>query len=172
MDKEEVMENLEIARKYLGKYSLLIPDDELTLECFCLPSFGRRAFYAQVYMNKGVWRANVGYTHYSNYFGQESRSVHFADIERADRHPAKKAFVICSAIFPKAEAVEALLKSAEGYAEDDAEDKGCTIDGVTAGIRVFDKGEKVRDILIIKRDAPPVDEICKFSEMISEWGNV
>ena len=168
MNKQQVTENIEIARKYLDSFHMLLPDDKLLFDCYCLPSFGQKAFYAQIYMTDGIYRANCAYTHYSDYSGIESYSCHFTTIEKK-KHPAVKSDVFCKIIFPAPETVGSLISTAQEYAvKHDNYEEGTVIDGIIAGIRLFDNGTVIRDIVMINPDEPGplLDEICSFSDMI------
>ena len=48
MNKQQVLENIEIARKHLDSFHLLLPDDKVIFDCYCLPSFRWKAFYGYV----------------------------------------------------------------------------------------------------------------------------
>ena len=168
MNNQQVTENIEIARKYLDSFHMILPDDKLLFDCYCLPSFGQKAFYAQIYMTDGIYRANCAYTHYSDYLGMESYSCHFTAVENI-KHPAIQSDVFCKIIFPPPEKVDSLISIAQEYtAEDDPLEEGVVIDGMTAGIRLFDNGTVIRDIVMINPDEPGplLDEIGSFSDMI------
>ena len=168
MNKQQVYENSEIARKHLQTYHLLIPDDNVLFDCYCLPSLRWKAFYAQVYMVNGIWRANCAYTHYADHLGAESYSVHFTDIEKAE-HPAKTTDIICKTIFPDADIINTLSEYANYVTSIERfENKGAVIDGIAAGIRLFQNGDIIHDILLIdpEKPEPLLDAICSFSDMI------
>ena len=168
MTQQEINENIEIARRYLNSFHLLLPDDEVLFDCFCLPSFKYNAFYAQIYKINDVYRANCAYTRYADYLGIESYSCHFSSIE-IKKHPAKQNDVFCKIIFLNPEAVNSLISIAQDYTvKDNTPKEGMIIDGITAGIRFFDNGTIFRDIVMINPDKPEplLDEICSFSDMI------
>ena len=77
MTRQDIIKNIDIARRYLNEYHLLLSDDEVLFDCYCLPSFRFKAFYAQISMKNGVYRANCAYTRYADHFGIESYSRHF-----------------------------------------------------------------------------------------------
>lgn len=168
MTQQEIIENIEIARGHLGTYHLLLPDDEVLFDCYCLPSFRWKAFYAQVSVKNSVYRANCAYTRYADHSGLKSCSIHFTTIEKAE-HPARKTDIFCKTIFPEAEAVDSLICAAQEYTDKATHPKGSMIiDGITAGIRLFDNGSIIRDIVLNDPDEPEplLDKICAFSELI------
>lgn len=168
MTQKEINENIEIARRYLNSFHLLLPDDEVLFDCYCLPSFGTKAFYAQITIKNGVYRAGCAYTHYADHLGNKSSSRNFADIEKDD-HPARKNDVFCKIIFPKPETVDSLISIAQKYTDKATHPKGgVIIDGMTAGIRSFDKGSIIRDIAYTDPDGHDMllDALCAFSDMI------
>ena len=89
MDKVDILGNIGIARRYLGDYCLLVSDDKVVFDCYCLPSFRWKAFYAQVYVQNGIFRANCAYTRYADFWGLESYSVSFTSIEEKRLFPLK-----------------------------------------------------------------------------------
>lgn len=168
MNRQEISENIEIARRYLNSFHLLLPDDEVLFDCYCLPSFRQKAFYAQVSVKNGVYRASCAYTRYADHLGNVSCSRHFTAIEK-DTHSARKNDIICKIIFPKPEAVDRLLCAVKKYtAKDASHEQGFNIDGITTGIRHFENGNIVHDIVLNDPDEPEplLDEICSFSDII------
>ena len=168
MNKQQVLDNIEIARKYLESFHLLLPDDKLIFDCYCLPSFRWKAFYSQIYMTNGVYRANCAYTHYADYSGAESYSVHFSSIEKG-RHTAKTTDVICKSIFPAPNIIGSLFKYANEITSiERPENESTVIDGITAGIRLYENGCMTRDICLIDPhdDLPLLDELLLFSDII------
>ncbi len=168
MTKEIIRENIEIARRYLNTFHLLLTDREIVSDCYCLPSLGWKAFYAQVFVGNGVYRANCAYTSYADHFGVKSNSCHFSEIER-DKHPARKNDVFCKTIFLDSERIDRLFHAAHVYSSGSRIVKeGIVIDGITAGIRLFKNGIITHDICLIDPEDPDplLDEICSFSELI------
>ena len=168
MNKQQVLDNIEIARKYLESFHLLLPDDKLLFDCYCLPSFRWKSFYSQIYMIDGVYRANCAYTHYADYLGEESYSVHFTSIEK-EKHTAKSTDVICKSIFPAPDIISALFKYADDVTSiDDIEKESTVIDGITAGIRLYENGFITRDICLIDAHdgLPLLNEILLLSDII------
>ncbi|MBR5165327.1 MAG: hypothetical protein IKW87_07205 [Ruminococcus sp.] len=168
MNKQQVLDNIEIARKHLLSLHLLLPDEKLLFDCYCLPSFRWKAFYSQIYMTNGVYRANCAYTHYADYLGVESYSVHFTSIAK-DRHTAKTTDVICKTIFPAPDVIRALFKYANDVTSIDRfENESTVIDGITAGIRLYENGCMTRDICLINPhdDLPLLNELLLLSDTI------
>ena len=108
MDKQQVLDNIKIARRYLDNFHMLLPDDKILFDCYCLPSYRWKAFYAQVCIERGVCRAYCSYTHYADYWGLESYSQHFLTIENK-YHPGLKNDVICKCIFPDMDLINSIL---------------------------------------------------------------
>ena len=159
------MGNIGIARGYLGDYCLLVSDDKVVFDCYCLPSFRWKAFYAQVYVQNGIFRANCAYTRYADFWGLESYSVSFVSIEEK-RHTGIKNDIICKSIFLDNDIVDKLLMYA-GTQESCSRDS-VVIDGITAGIRLFENGIITRDVCLIDpdEDTPLLDELLLFSDRI------
>ncbi|WP_207646949.1 hypothetical protein [Ruminococcus albus] len=157
-----------IARRYMNEYHLLLPDDEVLFDCYCLPSFRFKAFYVQISVKDGIYRASCVYTRYADHSGAESNSLHFTAVEN-DNHPAKRNDIFCKIIFPKPEIVDDLILKAQEYS-DKADDpqNSVMIDGITAGIRLFENGKIVRDIVSDNptKHEPLLDAICSFSKII------
>ena len=101
-----------------------------------------------------------------DYLGIESYSCHFTSIENNER-PAIKNDIFCKIIFPDPETVDRLISITQEYiVKEDASEGSVIIDGITAGIRLFDNGNIYRDIFMINPDKPEplLDKICSFSE--------
>ncbi len=175
MTRQEIYENIKIARHYLNTYHLLLHDNEVLFDCYCLPSFRYKAFYAQISIKDGVYKANCTYTRYVDYLGIESYSCHFTTIENNERSAIKND-IFCKVVFPNSETIDRLISLAQEYivkkdtsdGKKDTSDGSIIIDGITAGIRLFDNGNIIRDIFMINPDMPELllDEICSFSEII------
>ena len=165
MNKQEVLENIEIARQYLDSFHMIIPDDKILFDCYSLPPHTWKAFYAQIYETNGIYRANCAYTYYVDCIGIESYSVDFSSIEK-EKHTAKKTDVICKSIFPDSDIANNLIKFANEFTSIERCDReSVVIDGITAGIRLFKNGCMTRDICIINPDdrLPLLEEILLFS---------
>ena len=168
MTRQDVSENINIARHYMNEYHLLLPDDEVLFDCYCLPSFRFKAFYAQIAVKDGVYRANCAYTRYADHLGNESCSRHFTAAQN-DTHPAEKNDIFCKIVFPEREIVDDLISKAQEYsAKADHPENGVMIDGITAGIRLFENGKIVRDIVLDNpaEPEPPLDAIRSFSDLL------
>ena len=167
MTKQEVLENIAIARKALNTFSLLLPDSYVIFDCYCLPSFRWKAFYAQIGRKNGVYFANCAYTRYADHFGLESNSVHFISIIE-NTHRAKKTDIICKCIFPKADVVNRLIETSNDPSAAKNSEEGIVIDGITVGLRFFENGNITRSVCLINPDdnIPLVNEIIAFSDMI------
>lgn len=169
MSRQEILKNIEIARKYLDSFHLLLPNDKILFDCYCLPSFGFKAFYAQIYKTNGIFRANCAYTHYADYLGLESYSVCFANIEK-DKHTAKKADVICKSVFPDPDIINTLSKYAGEFTsvEHFANENTIILDGISAGIRFFETGCLIHDIYLIDSEdnLPLLDKLLLFSDTV------
>ena len=168
MTKQEMLNNIGIAKKYLSKYNLLVPEDDLIMECLFLPPFRWNTYFIQVFIKQGGYSANCAYTYYTDYLGVESYSVHFTSIEK-DRHTAKTTDVICKTIFPAPDVIRALFKYANDVTSIDRfENESTVIDDITAGIRLYENGCMTRDICLINPhdDLPLLNELLLFSDTI------
>lgn len=167
MDKQNVLDNIKIARRYLDSYHMLLPDESVIFDFYNLPSYNWKAFYAQIYKHNGIYRANCACTRCVDYIGIESYSSHFAAID-SDRHKAKND-VFCKCIFPDPAIVNDLLACAMCHRQiDSAVNEHIVLDGITVGIRSFENGSISKDICLINPDDHDrlVDEILRFSETI------
>ncbi|SEK75296.1 hypothetical protein [Ruminococcus albus] len=168
MTRQDIIKNIDIARRYMNEYHLLLPDDEVLFDCYCLPSFRWKAFYAQVSAKNGVYIANCAYTRYADHLGNESYSRHFTAAQN-DTHPAIRNDIFCKTVFPEHEIVDDLISEVSEYsAKTDDTENGMMIDGITAGIRLFENGSLLRDIVLDNPNKPEplLDAICYFSDMI------
>lgn len=168
MNKQQVYENIEIARKYLETYHLLIPDDNVLFDCYCLPPSGEKSFYAQIYIVNGIYRANCAYTHYPDLLGIENYAAHFTSISKS-YHAEHSNYVTCKCLFPEPNIINTLSEYANYVTSIERfENKGTVIDGIAAGIRLFQNGDIIHDILLIdpEKPEPLLDAICSFSDMI------
>lgn len=168
MLRQDIFQNINIAKNYLDRFHLLIPDEKIYIDCYCFPSFNWKAYYAQVYSENGIYSANCAYTHYADYYGLESYSQHFTAVEN-DKPPAKNTDIFCKCIFPDTKLINDLLTCAGEYTQTEHSAKGgIVIDGITAGIRLFENGRIARDICLIDPDDDPplLDKLLTFSDVI------
>ena len=168
MNKQQVSKNIEIAKKYLETYHLLLPDDENIFDCYCLPPYRWKAFYAQIYKTDGIYRVNCAYTRYSDHFGEVSFSQPFTSV-MTDTHPSRKTDAFCKCFFPDADIIDDLIKCAENYdANENPIEERTVIDGVTAGVRIFENGFVAKDICLVSSDASDLllEKILRFSDLI------
>ena len=140
MTEKEIFENIDIARKYLARFDLLIPENKIVFDCCYFPPFSEKAFYAQVFCEDNQYEAHCAYTYYANFWGLESYSQTFETVEQANRHNAKVGNVVCKALkldfkFTN-DFIETVKESESIYNE-------IRIDGISAFIRIFPENKKL-----------------------------
>ena len=168
MIKQEMLNNIEIAKKYLAKYHLLVPENEIFLECLFLPPFRWSTYFIQVLMKQSSYYAHCTYTYYADYFGNASHSQSFTTVERADKQSAKRGDVICKCIKMDTQIIEEIIRIVK---EDIVikTQKITTIDGISANIRLYDKGTIVDDFCLNTPEIPPelLNVFIAVSEIIT-----
>ncbi len=167
MNKQEMQHNIEIAKKYLAKYHLLVPENNILLECLFLPPFRWNTYFMQVSMEHGGYDAHCAYTYYADYYGNGSYSQSFTTVETADKQPAKRGDVICKCIKTDAQIIEEIIRSAKEIAADEMQEV-TVIDGISASIRLYDKGTIIREVYLNDSDIPPalLDTLISVSEEV------
>ena len=165
METNYINDNISIAKEYLNRFSLLLPDEKILFDCCYLPPFKWKAFYAQFYIKNNRYYANCAYTHYSDINNIKSYSVSFSSIEEYNKHPAKTGDVICKIVQLSQEYVLNLISliSECVVADSDDSSKGIILDGDYLKIRTFENGTLLRDIDIDYGDN------CKIKEALKEY---
>ena len=134
MNESDIFKNIEIAKKYLARFNLLLPDDEILLECCYFPPFSEKAFYARVFCKNGTYRAHYAFTYCADFWGLESCSQTFETVENADKHNAKVGNVICKTLNLDSEKIHDLMRTVEKV---ESEYNEVCIDGISAYVRTF-----------------------------------
>lgn len=134
MNENDIFKNIEIAKKYLERFNLLLPDDKICMECCYFPPFSQKAFYAQVICENGIYKAHCASTYYSDFWGFESYSQTFETVEESDRHNSKVGSVICKILKIDFGLTNNLIKNIK---ESDSVYNEICIDGVSAFFRIF-----------------------------------
>lgn len=156
MTNEEIYENISIARKELEELHLLVPDNEVFLDCFYFPPFTEKTYYAQIVKSESGYSAHIAYTYYADFWGLSSYSQPFKYVYSME-HSAKLGRVICEIINLDAHLADDLKSIAEQYVATETENKeAVVIDGICCGIRLYENGSIRRTII---SHNPPDDDI-------------
>ena len=155
MTNEEIYENIAIARRELEELHLLVPDNEVFLDCFYFPPFSEKTYYAQIVKSESGYSAHIAYTYYADFWGLSSYSQTFKYVYSLE-HSAKIGRVISEVINLDEHFVDNLKGIAEQYSSLETDDKGSiVIDGICGGIRLYENGSISRAIIIHN---PPTDD--------------
>lgn len=167
MTKQEMLNNIEIAKKYLSKYHLLIPEDNLIMECLFLPPFHRNTYFIQVFMEHSGYSANCAYTYYADYLGNSSHSQSSITVERADKQSAKRGDIICKCVKIDNQIIEGIIRIAKEIVADKTQEI-MIIDGISASVRLYDKGTIISDFCLNDHDISPAlfNALIHVSEII------
>ena len=168
MTRKEIDENIAIAKRNLKNYQLLVSNNELILDCYLFPSHHYKTYYIQIEKSGGVFCGRCAYTCLTDYFGIKSYSQTFSVIEKADKHTAKSGDTICKALFPDMQFINALIEEAKICEDIDSQSDEIIIDGITAGIRLYNKGSVSKDICLVNLDnvSPLLEMLILFSNQI------
>ena len=69
MNENCIFKNIEIAKKYLEQFNLLLPNDKMCMECCYFPPFSEKTFYVQVFCENNQYKAHCAYTYYADFWG-------------------------------------------------------------------------------------------------------
>lgn len=162
MDRQYLLNNTKIARSYLERFNLLVPDDVVSVECCFLPPYRWKTFYAQLFYKNGVCVGNCALTSYADYFGLRSVSQSFVTAE------SQKGDIICKVAFFENNIIQTLTEMIKEYPEEIEPEKGVVvIDGITAGARLYENGKIAKETVIYpSQESPLLDNLVHISEII------
>lgn len=168
MTKQETVNNIKIAKKYLAKYHLLVPEKDVILECLFLPPFRWNTYFIQVFMGQGGYSAHCAYTYYADYFGNTSHSQSFITVETADKRPAYRGDVICKSMKIGGQIIEEIIRSVKENIVVKTREM-TIIDGISASVRLYGKGTIIGDFCLNDSDISPAlfDALISVSEIIT-----
>ncbi len=168
MTKQKMLNNIEIAKKYLSKYHLLVPKDDLIVECLFLPPFRWNTYFIQVFKGHGGYSAHCAYTYYADYLGNSSYSQSFTTVEKADKHPAKRGNVICKCMKTDTQIIDEIIRSVKEDIVIKTQEI-TIIDGISASVRLYDKGTIIGDFFLNDPEIPPelLNALISVSEIIT-----
>ncbi len=168
MTKQEMLNNIGIAKKYLSKYNLLVPEDDLIMECLFLPPFRWNTYFIQVFIKQGGYSANCAYTYYADYLGNISYSQSFTTVEMADKQPAKRGNIICKCMKIDRQIVDEIIRCVKEDVVIKTQEM-TIIDGISASVRLYDQGTIIGDFCLNDPEIPPVllNAIISVSELLS-----
>lgn len=97
MTYEEAMQDISIAQKALAdaKLDMVVSDDDLLCEVYCVTPFHWQTFYLRVYDNNNKYTLLYAKPYVKNLLGSEIISVSFQDILKVKNHPACEGKIIC-----------------------------------------------------------------------------
>lgn len=168
MTKQEMLNNIEIAKKYLSKYHLLIPKEDLIMECLFLPPFHQNTYFIQVFMEHSGYFAHCAYTYYADYLGNSSYSQSFTTVERADKQPAKRGDIICKCMKIDCQIIDEIIRSIKEDIVNKTQEM-TLIDGISASVRLYNKGIIIGDFCLNDPEIPSelLNALISVSELIS-----
>ena len=169
MTKKQIIEDIEIAKRYLDGFHLLVPENKILLDCIFIAPFHWKSFFIQVEIKNGKYHASCAFPHYSDFVGCESFSGSFENVEKKDRHAAIKGDVFCKIIQPDKHLIEAIIQQVKEYkAANSNMENIVVIDGITARVRLYEHGCVIRDVCLYPADNDEklLDMLISFSETI------
>ncbi len=134
MNKAEIIENTNVAKAYLKKFSLLV-NAERIVECAYFPPFGKKTFFAQIVEHQKYCVVNCAYTFYADCFGNQSYSTTFCDVEKADKTAIRTGDIFCKSFIVNRPVIDELIAFVEDAGCSELDTEVC-IDGEYACITV------------------------------------
>ena len=153
MTKQEIVNNIKIAKSYLSKYHLLIPEDDLIMECLFLPPFRLNTYFIQVFMKQSSYYAHCAYTRYTDFLGNTSYCQCFTTVEIADQQTAYRGDVICKCMKTDTQIIEEIIRSVKEDIVVKTREM-TIIDGISASVRLYDKGNIIGDFCLNDPEIP------------------
>ncbi len=169
MTPQEIQKDIEYAKGYLDRLHLLIPQENLLMECFLFPPFRWKTFYAQIGMENNKYLVHCAFPHLIDYFGNESSVVSFETVDALLRHPVVEGDVICKIVPLDNRFFDQLYNRALTHTEPCANaENAVVIDGVTAGVTLYQCGTPIREITIhpADGDTPLLESLLTLSDLI------
>lgn len=170
MGTKYIYDNIEVARRYLDKFHMLVSDKTLLMDMCFLPPYHWKTFYAQIFEKNDVFQAHCAYTRYTDHLGIESWSQSFISTEKADALSHKKGDIICKIIRIDPEMIQKLTEQIKAFQPEHDETCGFIIDGIFAAARLYTNGCVSKELIVTPQqdDTPVIKSMMDFSELINK----